>query len=88
MFMRMQTDGVDPSQPGAIDAWMDDFDAWMDDFNSRPREERDAIIGPAADRMAQAAGIRLPNGSRASKPSAQRRKAQKAARKRNRLSEA
>ena len=77
MFMRMQTEGVDPSQPGAIDAW-------MDDFNSRPREERDAIIGPAADRMAQAAGIRLPNGSRASKPRAQRRRAQKAARKRNR----
>jgi len=77
MFLRMQTEGVDPSQPGAIDAW-------MDDFNSRPREERDAIIGPAADRMAQAAGIRLPNDSRASKPRAQRRKAQKAARKRNR----
>jgi hypothetical protein len=77
MFMRMQTDGVDPSQPGAIDAW-------MDGFNSRPREDRDAVIGPAADRMAQAAGIRLPSGSRASKPRAQRRKAQKAARKRNR----
>ena len=77
MFMQMQTEGVDPSQPGAIDAW-------MGDFNSRPREERDAIIGPAADRMAQAAGIRRPNGSRASKPKTQRRRAQKAARKRNR----
>jgi hypothetical protein len=77
MFIRMQTEGVDPSQPGAIDAW-------VNDFNSRPREERDAIIGPPADRMAQAAGIRLPNGSRGSKPRAQRRKAQKAARKRNR----
>jgi hypothetical protein len=77
MFMRMQTDGVDPSQPGAIDAWMDDFDA-------RPRDERDTIIDPVADRMAHAGGIGLPNGNRASKPSAQRRKAQKAARKRNR----
>jgi hypothetical protein len=77
MFMQMQTEGVDPSQPGAIDAW-------MDDFNSRRCEERDAIIGPAADRMAQAVGIRRPNGSQASKPNAQRRKAQKAARKRNR----
>ena len=77
MFMRMQTEGVDASQPGAIDAW-------MDDFNSRPLEERKAIIGPAADRMAQAAGPHLPNGSRASKPRAQRRKTQKAARKRNR----
>ena len=77
MFMGMQTEGVDPSQPGAIDAW-------MDDFNSRSREERDAIIGPAADRMAEAAGIRRPNGSRVSKPRTQRRRAQKAARKRNR----
>jgi hypothetical protein len=68
MFMRMQTEGVDPSQPGAIDAWIDDFNS---------REERDAIIGPAADRMAQAAGG-------ASKPRAQRRRAQKAARKRKR----
>jgi len=77
MFMRMRTEGVDPSQAGAVDAW-------IDDFNSRPREERDAIIGPASDRMAQAAGIRLPDGSRASNPKAQRRRAQKAARKRNR----
>jgi hypothetical protein len=77
MFTRMQTDGIDPGQPGAIDAW-------MNDFNSRPREERDAIIGPAGARVAQAAGIRLPNGSGASKPRARRRKAQKAARKRNR----
>jgi hypothetical protein len=77
MFMQMQTEGVDPSQPAAIDAW-------MDDFNARPRDERDAIIGPVADRMAEAAGIRVPHGNRASKPRAQRRKAQKAARKRNR----
>ena len=70
MFMRMPTEGVDPSQPSAIDAW-------MDDFNSRPPEERDAIIGPAADRVARSAGIRIPNGSRASKPrglAAQRRR--------------
>jgi hypothetical protein len=77
MFMQMQTEDVDPSQPDAVDAW-------MDDFNSRPREERDAIIGPAADRMAQAAGIHRASGSRASKPKGPRRKAQKVARKRNR----
>ncbi|MFZ0377662.1 MAG: hypothetical protein WCD11_27740 [Solirubrobacteraceae bacterium] len=77
MFMQMQTDGVDPSQPDAIDAW-------MGDFNSRPREERDAIIGPAADRMAETAGIRRPNGNRAPKPKTQPRRAQKAARRRNR----
>jgi hypothetical protein len=77
MFMRMQSEGVDPSEPGAINAW-------MDGFNSRPREEREAITGPAVERMAEAAGIRRPNGSRTSKPKAQRRRAQKAARKRNR----
>jgi hypothetical protein len=77
MVMQMQAEGVDPSEPGALDAW-------MDDFNARPREERDAVIGAAADRMARAAGLRLPGNSRRSKPKAQRRKAQKAARKRNR----
>jgi hypothetical protein len=67
----MQADGVDPSAAGALDAW-------MADFNARPREQRDAIIGPAADRMARAAGARDP------KQKAQRRKAQRQARKRNR----
>jgi hypothetical protein len=50
----------------------------MADFNARPREQRDAIVGPAADRMARAAGARDP------KQKAQRRKAQRQARKRNR----
>ena len=57
----------------------------MADFNARPREERDAIIGPAADRMARAAG--LPSATGAPTPKqhkSQRRKAQRQARKRNR----
>jgi hypothetical protein len=77
MVRKMQAEGIDPSAPGALDAW-------MTDFNARPREQRDAIIGPAADRMTQAAGLRPATGSDAPKQRAERRKAQRAARKRNR----
>jgi hypothetical protein len=76
MVMQMQAEGIDPSAAGASDAW-------MADFNARPREQRDAIIGPAADRMARAAGFPT-GGPRAPKQKAQRRKAQRQARKRNR----
>jgi len=44
----------------------------------------DAIIDPAADRMAQAAGLGPATGSQAPKQRVERRKAQRAARKRNR----
>ena len=47
MVMQMQIEGIDPSAAGALDAW-------MADFNARPREQRDAIIGPVADRMVPA----------------------------------
>jgi hypothetical protein len=78
MVMNMQAEGIDPSAPGALDAW-------MSDFNARPREQRDAIIGPAADRMAQAAGLPPATGPHEPKQQrAQHRKAQRAARKRNR----
>ena len=77
MVMTMQAEGIDPSTPGALDAW-------MSDFNARPREQRDAIIGPAGDRMAQAAGLGPGTGPRASKQRVEHRKAQRAARKRNR----
>jgi hypothetical protein len=77
MFMQMQADGIDPTAPGALDAW-------IEDFNARPREQRDAITGPAADRMARAAGLPSAGGARAPKQKAQRRKAQRQARKRNR----
>jgi hypothetical protein len=77
MVMQMQADGIDPSTPGALDAW-------MTDPNARPREQRDAVIGPAADRMAQAAGLGRATGSQAPQQRAQQRKAQRDARKRNR----
>jgi len=38
--MQMQAEGMDPSDPEALQRW-------MADFNSRPFEERDRIIGPA-----------------------------------------
>jgi hypothetical protein len=77
MFMHMQADGIDPSAPGALDAW-------VEDFNARPREQRDAMIGAAADRMVRAAELPSGAGARAPKQKAQRRKAQRQARKRNR----
>src|SRR4051794_534005 len=77
MFMQMRTEGLDPGAPGALDAW-------ITDFNTRPHQQRDQIIGPAADR-AHAAGLHSAAGPRAPKPQrAQQRKAQRAARKRNR----
>lgn len=78
MVMQMHAEGVDPSAPGALDAW-------TADFNARPREQRDAIVGPAADRMTRGAGLRPVAGPHTPKHQrAQRRKAQRTARKRNR----
>ncbi len=77
MVMQMFAEGIDPSAPGAMDAW-------MADFNARPLEQRDAIIGPAADRMIHAAVPRPATRPHAPKQRAQRRKAQRSARKRNR----
>jgi hypothetical protein len=78
MFMRMYAEGVDPEDPAAIEGW-------IADFNERPRAERDAVIGDAADRML--ARSQPPGGSpgaKRPKKSAQQRKSQRAARKRNR----
>lgn len=77
MFMQMQAEGVDPSEPGALDGW-------MEGFNSRSRGQRDAVIGGTADRVAHAAGLRPLSDGRRPQQKARRRKAQKAARKRNR----
>jgi hypothetical protein len=78
MIMQMQAEGVDPSAPGALDAW-------MADFNARPRAQRDAIIDSTADRMIQSAQPRPVVGPHAPQQQrAQRRKAQRTARKRNR----
>jgi hypothetical protein len=69
MFMRMQTEGVDPSRAGASDAW-------MDDFNSRPREERDAIISPppTAWPKPQASAYQTAAGHPSRRPSGAERK--------------
>src|SRR3954452_12198530 len=78
MIMQMHAEGLDPSAPGALDAW-------MADFNARPRTQRDQVIGSAADHIIQSA--QLPPVVRPHAPKqqrAQRRKAQRTARKRNR----
>ena len=77
ILAHMQAEGIDPSAPGALDAW-------IEDFNARPHEQRDALIGPAADRMVRDAGLPSAAGALAPKQKAQRRKAQRQARKRNR----
>jgi hypothetical protein len=77
MFMQMHSEGVDPENGQAVQAW-------MTAFNDRPREERDAIIGGAADRML--AGAQPAKGRAGAKrpKDTGRRKSQRAARKRNR----
>ena len=76
LVMQMLAEGIDPSAPGAMDAW-------MADFNARPPEQCNAIVGPAADGMIHAAKPG-PAMSHAPKQRAKRRKAQRTARKRNR----
>lgn len=51
MAMQMLAEGIDAEDPGAVGAW-------LEDFNARPRDERDAIVGGAADRMLEAAARR------------------------------
>jgi hypothetical protein len=77
LVMQMLAEGIDPSAPGAMDAW-------MADFNARAPEQRDVIIGPAADRMIHAAQPGPATRPHAPKQRTQRRKAQRSARKRNR----
>src|SRR4051794_11434494 len=78
MIMQMQAEGLDPSAPGALDAW-------MADFNARPRTQRDQVIGSTADHIIQSAQLPPVVGPHAPKQQrAQRRKAQRTARKRNR----
>jgi hypothetical protein len=77
MAMQMLTEGIDLDDPGALDGW-------MEDFNARAREERDAIVGGAMDRMLEnATPAPRRGGSRPAKRRSQR-KAQRSARKRNR----
>jgi hypothetical protein len=77
MAMQMLTEGIDVDDPDALEDW-------MADFNARPRDQRDAIIGGAMDRMVEGASAASRGGG--SPPSKRRsqRKAQRSARKRNR----
>lgn len=69
MVEAMRSEGVEPTDQEAIDAW-------LADFNSRPRSERDRVLGPMLDPAPRAgAPKRAPR---------RRNKAAKASRKRNR----
>lgn len=69
MVEAMRSEGVELTDQEALDAW-------LDDFNSRPRAERDRVLGPMLDSPGSAAAPR--KGRRG------RNKAAKASRKRNR----
>jgi hypothetical protein len=45
MVMRMRAEGVDPAEPGALEAW-------VAGFNARPFEERDRVLAPSLPRPA------------------------------------
>lgn len=81
MAMQAHSEGIDLTQPGALEAW-------MDDFNGRPPEERNQIIGPPMDRMVAAAGLEprpaRTTASGGNQAKQAKRKATRAARKRNR----
>jgi hypothetical protein len=67
----MQAEGVDPCAPGALDTR-------ITDLNARSPQQREQIIGPAADRMTNAAGLCPTAGTPAPKQHAQRRKTRNA----------
>jgi len=75
LIMQMREEGVDPTDREALQAW-------MEDFNSRPFEERDAILGPPIERPLAEAGV-APS-ARAPRAKKGKRRAAKASRRRNR----
>lgn len=68
LFDAMRADGVEVGDPEAMQAW-------LEDFNARPFEERDRVLGSA---------LPLPARAPERPPKARKRKAERAARKRNR----
>ena len=75
---QMRAEGVDPTDADALEAW-------MADFNSRPRAERDAVLGGGAPELTirlPSSGVRAPHEP--SKARRARRRAGRAARKRDR----
>ena len=76
LVMQMREEGVDPTDPEALQAF-------MDDFNARPFEQRDAILGPPLDMRALPRSAGAAGGGSGGARKAKRRSA-KASRKRNR----
>jgi hypothetical protein len=74
MAAQMEADGVDPRDEAGVQRW-------IAEFNQSPWEDREAVLGPPAERMLAAAGA-LPRRAPAAKRA--RRKAARRARKRNR----
>jgi len=77
MTMQMLAESVDLSEPAAVDAW-------IADFNSRPRADRDAVVGGAVERTLGGAQPVAGNARQAAPKRRSKRKAQRTARKRNR----
>ena len=78
LVAQMESEGVEPTDQAALDAW-------MEDFNARPFEERDRILGPPLEGAASAAGksdARRPQPNKAERRG--KRKQARAARRRNR----
>lgn len=80
LMSQMESEGVDPTQEGALDAW-------MADFNARPQADRDRVVGPALERMGP---VPVPEPAPKAKPGPSKaerrgkRKQARSARKRNR----
>ena len=77
MAMQMRAEGVDPSEPGAAEAW-------FATFNARPRAERDLVIGDAVERMAGQLPAAPASPSVGDERRKARRRSAKASRRRNR----
>jgi hypothetical protein len=74
LTMQMQAEGVDPTDPEAMQAW-------IEDYNARPFEERDRIVGASLDPPAGQSDGREASVHRSSgKAKRQRRAKRKAAR--------
>jgi hypothetical protein len=65
MVERMRTEGLDPAEPGALEAW-------MAEFNARPFEERDGVLAPSLPRPAPRSSTRRKAQRRTAKASRKR----------------
>ncbi len=65
MVEQMRAEGVDPSEPGALEAW-------IAGFNARPFDERDRVLAPSLPRPAPRSAQRRRTQRRAAKASRKR----------------